>query len=92
MFSNFSRSDVGVGPVARVDAEVARSTRAAELVKRFLVDSERGQVFEQRPVAPAGDGRVDPFRCETVIAGDPRGVLAHRCGDRARRLSVTVIS
>ena len=71
------RGDVGVGVVGGVDAEVARAARAAERVQRFLVDLERRQVVEQRAVAPAVDGRVDPFGRQAVISGDARGVLGH---------------
>ena len=67
------RRDMGVGVGGEVDAEVARSTRTAEPVQRRLIGVERGQVLEQRAVAPAGGGGVDPFGREAVISGDARG-------------------
>ena len=69
---------MGVGVIDEVDAKVARATRTAELMERFLVDLERGQVFEQRAVTPAVDGCVDPFRSQAMISADTCGVLAHR--------------
>ena len=72
------RGDVGVGVIDEVDAKVARATRTSELMQRFLVNLERGQVFKQRAVSPAVDGRVDPFRRQAMILGDTRGVLGHR--------------
>jgi hypothetical protein len=41
------RRDTGVGVVDEVEAKVARATRTAEPMQRFLVDLERGQVLEQ---------------------------------------------
>ena len=72
------RGDMGVGVIDEVDAKVARATRTSELMQRFLVNLERGQVFKQRAVTPAVDGRVDPFRRQAMILGDTRGVLGHR--------------
>ena len=69
---------MGIGVIDEVDAKVARATRTAELVQRFLVNLERGQVFEQRAIPPAVDGCVDPFGSQAVISGGTRGVLTHR--------------
>jgi hypothetical protein len=43
---------MGIGVIDEVDAKVARATRTAELMQRFLVNLERGQLFEQRAVPP----------------------------------------
>jgi hypothetical protein len=37
------RRDVGVAVIDEVDVKVARATRTAELMQRFLVDPERGR-------------------------------------------------
>jgi ferredoxin len=72
------RRDIGVGVIGDAGAEVARSTRTAELMKPLLVNVQRGHVFEQRAVTAAVDGRVDAFRRQAVISGDTPGVLGTR--------------
>jgi hypothetical protein len=87
---NGHTADARVGPVAVVDAEVTGSTGTTEPVKRLLVDAERGQVFEQRAVVPAGDRRVDTFGRQAMVSDDAGGVSAHRSSVRCRaRTSAT---
>jgi hypothetical protein len=73
------RGDMGIRVVGEVDAEVARSTRAAQPVQRLLVDAERGQVPEQQAIATAQQRSVEPFGRQAMVSGDARGVPAHRC-------------
>jgi len=84
------RGDIGVGVVDELDAEVARSARPPERMQRVLVDPEWRQVLEQWAVAPAVDGRINPFGREAVIsdATQPRGhanLLRRLMLGRARR-------
>jgi hypothetical protein len=58
-------------------------------VQRILVDVKRGQILEQRAVAPAVDRCVHPFGRQTMISSDSRSVLADRragCGIAERRV------
>jgi hypothetical protein len=73
------RDNMGVGVAGDVSAKVAGSTRTAEHVQRSLTHAERGHVFEQRAIAPAGERCVDASGRQAVIAGDARGVPARRC-------------
>jgi hypothetical protein len=56
-----SESSARGATIDEVDAKVALATRTAELMQRFLVDLERGRVFEQGAVTPPVVGCVDPF-------------------------------
>ena len=57
-----SESSARGATIDEVDAKVALATRTAELMQRFLLDLERGQVFEQRVVTPPVVGCVEPVR------------------------------
>jgi hypothetical protein len=63
------RRDMGVCVVREVDAEIARPTRSAQRVQRLLVDLDRGEVLEQRAVAPAVSRCVDASGRQALGSG-----------------------
>src|SRR4051794_7844055 len=62
------RRDPGGDATREAGAQGARSTPGPPRGGGAFGDAQRRQVLEQRAVAPAVDGCVDPFGCEAMVS------------------------